>query len=131
MNTEYASIVKKCNNGKLLEIDGDYGVKTRLAVLGIWKQYMNEKHGYTFTVGNANFGDTCKEAAKKEMLKQGNKGTLVYLAQIILSAKGHYTSSFDGDFGLNMKKAVITFQKSKKLDADGIIGQDTWDALFK
>ena len=33
---------------------------------------------------------------------------------------------FDGIFGEGTKAAVINFQKSKNLDADGKVGNKTW-----
>lgn len=34
--------------------------------------------------------------------------------------------SIDGIFGYNTKNAVISFQKSRGISADGIVGPTTW-----
>src|SRR5699024_223315 len=36
----------------------------------------------------------------------------------------------DGNFGAGTERAVIAFQKSAGLTADGIVGRLTWDALY-
>lgn len=40
------------------------------------------------------------------------------------------TAFSDGAFGPNTQQAVRDFQTSNLLDVDGIVGPDTWDALF-
>ena len=130
LNANYSSVVKKCLEGKLLEVDNEYGSKTRLTVVGVWKDVMNRKHGYSFTVGNPNFGNACRDAANKVQAKQGDSGTIVYLIQLILSAKGFYTSKMDGSFGSGTEKAVRDYQRSKNLSCDGVVGGNTLYALM-
>lgn len=52
-------------------------------------------------------------------------------AQRILKMMGYYTMDIDCSFGPGMLSAVKAFQKAKGLDADGIIGKNTWTALLK
>lgn len=40
-------------------------------------------------------------------------------------------ATVDGIWGTKTNKAVLAFQKDKGLDADGIVGAKTWDALLK
>lgn len=130
LNANYPTVVKKCLEGKLLEVDNEYGSKTRLVVVGVWKDVMNRKHRYSFTVGNPNFGSACRDAANKVQVKQGDSGTIVYLIQLILSARGFYTSKMDGSFGSGTEKAVCDYQRSKNLSCDGIVGGNTLYALM-
>lgn len=130
LNDNYPTIVKKCLDGKLLEVDNEYGSKTRLAVVGVWKDVMNRKHGYSFTVGNPNFGSACRDAANKVQVKQGDSGTIVYLVQLILSARGFYTSKMDGSFGSGTEQAVREYQRSKNLACDGVVGGSTLYSLM-
>lgn len=37
----------------------------------------------------------------------------------------------DGKFGSGTERAVKSFQASRGLTADGIVGKKTWDALFR
>ena len=130
LNDNYSSVVKKCLDGKLLDVDNEYGSKTRLAVVGVWKDVMNRKHGYSFTVGNPNFGSACRDAANKVQVKHGDSGTIVYLIQLILSARGFYTSKMDGSFGSGTEQAVRAYQRSKNLSCDGVVGGNTLYALM-
>jgi peptidoglycan hydrolase-like protein with peptidoglycan-binding domain len=57
------------------------------------------------------------------LIKKGDTGELVKQIQNKL-----YLNS-DGVFGDETEKAVILFQKSKKLFVDGEVGRQTWEAL--
>jgi peptidoglycan L-alanyl-D-glutamate endopeptidase CwlK len=62
-------------------------------------------------------------------LKKGAKGDRVITLQEILKKKGFDPGSVDGDFGNGTEAAVIAFQKSEGLLADGIVGSQTLSAL--
>ena len=129
LNSNYGNLIK-ANYGALLEVDGSYGQKSRNGALCVWKDVVNRKYGYKLTLNNPNFYDSCKEAASKALMKKGSSGTLVYIIQFILAGKGFYSNSMDADFGTGTYNAVVAFQKSKGLSADGQVGKDTWYALF-
>ena len=57
-------------------------------------------------------------------LKYGSKGDLVKALQYILKVDA------DGKFGNKTKAAVIVYQKSKSLSADGVVGANTWNAIL-
>lgn len=67
------------------------------------------------------------------LLKLGDTGPLVKLAQTLLEASGFKCGWYgaDGDFGAATKKAVIDFQSARSLVKDGEIGEQTWTALVK
>lgn len=71
------------------------------------------------------------EPGKKPTLKKGDKGSWVVLAQTELINKGYSCgkTGADGDFGKNTETAVKAFQKDHGLKVDGIIGEQTWNAL--
>ena len=131
LNSNYGNLIKEITGSKL-SVDNIYGSHSKWASLIVWK-YMSNKYFFysNLDFNNKVFDHDCLEAAKKMVIKKGIKGTLVYLAQFILTAKGFYNGSLDAVFGNDTKKAVIEFQNSKWLDDDGIIGKDTWSALFK
>jgi hypothetical protein len=62
-------------------------------------------------------------------LKMGSKGTAVKQLQTKLKEKGLDPGVIDGIFGDMTRKAVITFQNSQQLTADGIVGEETRIAL--
>lgn len=129
LNSNYSSVIKKAT-GKLLEVDGSYGAHSRWAALAVWKDLTNRRYGENLTPSNKNFLDSCKKAAKKVLTKKGDSGTYTYIIQFILSAKGFYTGKMDAEFGSSTESAVKAFQKSIVLSEDGVVGADTWFALF-
>ena len=63
------------------------------------------------------------------LLKQGSLSVYVLIAQDDLNTLGFATGGLDGIFGTNTKNAVIRYQRSRGLSADGIIGCNTWRSL--
>ena len=63
------------------------------------------------------------------LIRNGSKGVYVLIAQDGLNTLGFSAGSLDGVFGQNTRNAVIRFQNSVGLTADGIIGCNTWRAL--
>lgn len=57
-------------------------------------------------------------------------GQDVIAVQTQLNFLGHNAGIVDGYYGNGTKNAVIRFQTSKGLSADGIVGPATWDSLF-
>ncbi|WP_426404169.1 peptidoglycan-binding domain-containing protein [Streptomyces sp. R-07] len=59
---------------------------------------------------------------------KGNRGSDVTALQYLLNGQGAQLAA-DGVFGAGTDTAVRSFQSSRGLDADGIVGPDTWWAL--
>ena len=49
--------------------------------------------------------------------------------QASLKKAGFYKGEIDGKVGLRTKRAIKEFQKAKKLNPDGVVGPETWEAL--
>lgn len=81
----------------------------------------------SFAVATTTFAEPT--LAYAAVLKQGSRGTDVKKMQQKLKNWGYYTGSVDGIFGSGTKKAVVYFQKSNGLTADGIVGKKTLAAL--
>jgi len=63
------------------------------------------------------------------VLKKGSSGPEVKTLQKRLKELGFDPDGVDGDFGPGTHAAVVAFQKSKGLEADGKVGPDTLAAL--
>lgn len=66
------------------------------------------------------------------VVKMGSKGSDVKRVQQLLSENGYSSivGNIDGIFGKKTDKAVRMFQKANNLVVDGIVGKNTWNALF-
>jgi hypothetical protein len=70
------------------------------------------------------------------LTKQGNRGDFTWAAQLVLkfnnvkgTTQAYLAGSLDGIFGGDTFNATTKFQNDYDLDADGIIGQNTWKEL--
>lgn len=63
------------------------------------------------------------------LLKLGATGPWVELLQNALTLRG-YPCTVDKTFGAATEKQVRAFQTAHKLEVDGVVGQQTWSALF-
>ena len=59
------------------------------------------------------------------LIKVGSRGAQVSELQTCMNALGHSTGVVDGIFGTNTKAGVMSFQASKGVAADGVIGPVT------
>ena len=58
-------------------------------------------------------------------LKEGSKGSAVEFIQEIVKAV-----PIDGSFGPVTRKCVTEYQKTKIIEADGVIGIQTWTTII-
>ncbi|MDZ8189702.1 MAG: peptidoglycan-binding domain-containing protein [Nostoc sp. ChiSLP02] len=94
----------------------------------------NTQQGTTAKKANAihkaNVKHKSTNAVKRSnVLRVGSKGEAVKNAQNLLKQQGFYTANVNGVFNNQTRAAVIKFQKSKGLRADGVIGNKTLAAL--
>ena len=78
--------------------------------------------------GHTNKGDT-EMALTWPLEHDGSTGEDVKTVQYLVTANGHPTG-VDGDFGAQTKAAVMAFQSSRGLAADGVVGPQTWPQLI-
>ncbi len=69
-----------------------------------------------------------QEGGLTPVLRRGSHDDAVGELQSLLRAKGHPVA-VDNDFGAATELAVIAFQRAHGLEADGIVGRRTWEAL--
>ncbi|MCM1542112.1 MAG: LysM peptidoglycan-binding domain-containing protein [Blautia sp.] len=95
-----------------------YAAVTRLAEL--------DSEGTTLGIGTV---------PPSSVLRQGSKGSDVITLQYLLNVSAEfypYVPSVDQDgiFGSGTRQAVLDFQSAMGLNADGIVGANTWRALY-
>lgn len=75
--------------------------------------------------------DEADEPIELPTLRQGVSGPAVMRVQDTLKSRGFYDGPVDGIFGPATEAAVMEFQRSKQLAADGVVGPATWQALLQ
>ena len=75
------------------------------------------------------FGTPACSSGGYPLIRQGNRGNYVCIAQDDLNTLGYKTGGLDGVFGEQTTNAVKRYQKSRGLTSDGIIGCNTWRSL--
>lgn len=63
------------------------------------------------------------------IIRQGDKGNRVRTLQYLLRSRG-FDLAVDADFGPRTADAVRSYQREKGLLVDGIVGEQTWQALI-
>lgn len=73
----------------------------------------------------------CTYYAGNGRTRLGDSGKRVQQVQCILTERGYSVGStgVDGEFGPDTENAVRAFQSKRGLNADGVVGHDTWVAL--
>ena len=66
-----------------------------------------------------------------ENMKRGSKGSDVREVQEMLISLGYLNDKADGKYGPKTEAAVLAFQRDQGLDATGIVGEGTYNALKK
>ncbi len=71
-----------------------------------------------------------------EVLREGDTGAGVRTVQYLLAVIAYFNDAvrspaYDGVFGSGTRAAVESFQRSEGLNADGVVGRETWNALLR
>ncbi len=86
---------------------------------------MTQMIEYTSIVYNYVNHNQTDNFSQSVLSQYGSRGNEVRQIQTKLRQLGHYSGSIDGIYGSDTKRAVISFQKSCGLKADGIAGPKT------
>lgn len=120
------------SNGKTVQITG---VVDTVMEVQLWA---NRKYSTGLSLDGL-YGSATKSALKRmldkawpdhnKLLRLGSSGAAVEALQALLVCNGYPDAYVDGEFGDGTRKALTAYQKAKKLEADGIAGQETYKSL--
>lgn len=122
-NTQVITVEGNCDN----KVKQCYHDKKSSSIAGYgrpnWSLVADKKEGETVNI-------------TMPVLQKGSKSLEVGTLQTLLNALGYVGSNgkkltVDHDFGSNCDYAVRNFQKSHGMNADGIVGAKTWNALMR
>ena len=70
------------------------------------------------------------------VLREGDSGNGVRVLQYMLAILAQFDNrlspvQIDGQFGPNTTRAVLSYQRGSNLAADGVVGQATWDSIYR
>jgi peptidoglycan hydrolase-like protein with peptidoglycan-binding domain len=119
-------------------VDGVMGAQTRTAIKGFQKAKGLKATGKidpetqlalnkTHEPEKLSANQTAK-AVSWEGLSSDDRAKQI---QTALKKAGFYQGKIDGKIGPRTKAAISDFQRSIKLNPDGVVGQKTWEALGK
>lgn len=131
----YSHVGLFIGNGDVIEAAGArQGVITSKVTESKWA-YWGELKDVSFDVPVDTGGDTGfpDHSVWHPTVRKGSKGDDVKYVQTILYNLGYNLGSYgiDGDFGSATQAAVKEFQRDHNLNADGVVGPLTYDALEK
>lgn len=109
-----------------LALDNIYGPKTKAALIKGLQTELNTQYNKGLIVDGI-WGTKTYNACIN--VKQGAEGNITMLIQMSLFIKG-YSLSMDKIFGSDTTAKVKEFQKAKGLSIDGVVGKNTFKALF-
>ena len=96
---------------------------------GVWSYVEPISLTPTWVHFDKRFGKSSFSKGVFPQLKRVSLSNYVLIAQDDLNTLGFRTNGLDGIFGAATQNAVISYQKSRGLTADGIIGCNTWRSL--
>jgi len=109
-------------------VDGLFGPSTKCAVMAFQRARGLEVDGIAGPRTWAAL-DTRRGTGLRPILKRGVCEPSVLVLQKVLATHGFDPGSKDGLFGPKTERTVMAFQRAKGLEADGVVGPKTWNAL--
>lgn len=113
--------------GANLVVDGDFGGATLREVLNFQRNNNLTADGI---VGRNTWNKLLNINPSAEVLRRGARSSSVLFLQRLLLSFLYPITSLDGVFGPETERAVRAFQQENGLGVDGVVGRNTWNALF-
>ena len=113
--------------GLNIAVDNIYGNETRRALVKALQTELNKQYHRDLAVDGI-FGANTYNACIN--VRKGAEGNITYLIQAMLVCHS-FDIDADGIFGNATENAVKEFQSRNGLSADGIVGKNTFNKLFK
>lgn len=113
--------------GANISVDGVFGGGTERAVKEFQRANNLTADGI---VGRNTWNKLLNFNPSSEVLRRGSESSAVMFLQRLLLSYLYPISNLDGDFGPETERAVRAFQSENGLSVDGIVGRNTWQALF-
>ena len=131
-----------------LSVDGIFGAGTRAAVVAfqnyfgltadgvVGRNTWNKLYEVYNDIANQLLSPSLRPGEYPGVLRRGSTGTAVRELQYYLYIMAAYepsipTVSIDGTFGPATEAAVRAFQQFAGLTVDGVVGRNTWTALYE
>lgn len=111
--------------GYNLTVDGIFGSRTLNAVRDFQRNNSLSVDGLVGT----NTWRTLLNLPPYPLLREGNRGAYVTFLQQLLESNLYPVGGIDGIFGSRTLSAVRAFQGANSLAVDGLVGNNTWNAL--
>lgn len=124
------SCVKSFQKAHKLKSDGVVGRTTFNAIFGASPQATPTPGETSAPAGTASPTYSLGKLDNQKTLRKGNTGNGVKDLQTVLTMKGFYTGAINGKFQESTRSAVMKFQRSVGLKADGKAGNYTLSALY-
>ena len=115
--------------GQLLSNTQRNALRNNAKNSGIWSYVEPASISPTWVHFDKRFGTPACSSGGFPLLKRGSISNYVLIAQDDLNTLGFRTGGLDGIFGSQTRNAVLQYQRSRGLSADGIIGCNTWRSL--
>ena len=111
--------------GYNLSVDGIFGSNTLNAVRDFQRNNSLSVDGLVGT----NTWRTLLNLSPYPLLREGDRGAYVTFLQQLLESNLYPVGGIDGIFGSRTLSAVRNFQSANGLTVDGLVGNNTWNAL--
>jgi peptidoglycan hydrolase-like protein with peptidoglycan-binding domain len=112
-------------------VNGYFGLDTQQAVIRLQKASGLRADGVVGSRTKQAILISRGEGGEYPVLSENSSGAAVTRLQQLLRQRGYFTPNPTGRFGPITRNAVIAFQRSSGLPANGVANRQTWDALLR